>query len=331
MDRKAMKEKLRLEVERQRQKNEAVRRKFDGTRDHFYDAVRRALGEGRGEVGVMKHRLIVNADLVFDPFTDRITRSGRSTMQTIANNLNRFIQQLPEQSDWTLEVDVHACDSDIEERMFPSTMAQTKAQGEVLRDVLISSGIPTSRLLINAYGKEQTIDKRKNSEQGAKRNRRIEIRLSDPNFPADPKDVEPAEVEDEEPGWKSINPADEAEKARSTDSQRPGTPVPRAVSGAAAGAPTAPASGRGLHPPRMPADNWPPPMAESNGADRQPSKKPADNWPAPSPGAPKQTERQPVMVPMENKGKDSPSEEGENQTLFDRSRSTHTWERKVGW
>ena len=171
----------------------------------FYNGVRKQLGENRGDMAVQKNRFILQADLVFEPFTDTITRQGRSVLLVVSRGLTKATDALPDElrGNWTFQLDVHSCASDLLEAQFASADELTEAQLTKLRKFFAEQGFLGDRVLLNAYGDGAPMDPREN-ERAFKKNRRIEFRLADPDEAFHADDVEPAEPADEI-GWRQID------------------------------------------------------------------------------------------------------------------------------
>jgi len=163
--------------------------KIDPFRVQLYDTVRRALGAERNDIGFVKDRMILQADIVFEPFTADLSRMGRSVMQTLGNSLNRIAREIPTAIPWNLEIDIHSCASEVMNAQFPDKESQTQAQAMALREFFMDQGFPNSNILINAYGDSQLLDKVMN-ERAARRNRRVEVRLANPCQPYERDDVD---------------------------------------------------------------------------------------------------------------------------------------------
>ena len=210
------------EIERQRRRMEEQSRRIDHFRDNFYTSVRRALGEARGDIGVVRHRFVVQADVLFEPFSDEMPRMGKSALQAICAALSRVTGRMPDdlQRGWTLQIDVHSCRSDVMQPKFPDKMRQTEAQAIVLKGVFAENGVAPNKLVVNAYGDLAPMDNR-DDEKAMRKNRRVEIRLADPGHPIHPDEVDPAEPK-KELGWTSINPTvPGADRVSDRDADRP--------------------------------------------------------------------------------------------------------------
>lgn len=174
-------------------------------RDRFFASVRRALGENRGDMAVLDGRFIIQADLVFDPFTDTLNRPGKSVLQVIARGLTKTVGVLPDdlRSRWVFQLDIHSCASQLLESAYADKRALTQAQRASLAAFLADQGVHGDRVVLNAYGDMAPMD-RGRSEKSLRKNRRIEFSLINPfeSVPAD--DVEPAEAKDEI-GWRQID------------------------------------------------------------------------------------------------------------------------------
>ncbi|MEM6490897.1 MAG: hypothetical protein AAF684_03205 [Pseudomonadota bacterium] len=193
-------------------------------RERLYASVRRALGENRGDMAVIGRRFIIQADLIFEPFTDVINRPGRTVLQVLARGLTRLVPQLPEdlRHRWVLTFDIHCCDSDLLESQFPDKRALTQAQRARVAKFLADLGLHGDRILVNAYADMAPLD-RGRTEKAQRKNRRIEFSLVNP-FEATPaEEVEPAEAADEV-GWRQID--QRKERARGPTQIRTGTAPP---------------------------------------------------------------------------------------------------------
>jgi len=190
-------------------------------RDRFFASVRRALGENRGDMAVLDRRFIIQADLVFDPFTDMLNRPGKSVLQVIARGLTKTVGVLPDdlRGRWVFQLDIHSCASELLESPYADKRALTEAQRASLSAFLADQGVHGDRIIFNAYGDTAPMD-RGRSEKSLRKNRRIEFSLINPfeSFPAD--DVEPAEPKDEI-GWQQIDT--KKERARGPNAVRKGT------------------------------------------------------------------------------------------------------------
>lgn len=171
----------------------------------FYTGVRKALGENRGDMGIQRDRFILQADIVFEPFTDTMTRPGRSVMLVLTRGLTKITDSLPDdlRSKWTFQLDMHSCASDLLEAQFDDAQTLTDAQLSKLRAFLAEQGFVGDRVLLNSYGDTAPMDTREN-ERAYKKNRRLEFRLADPGEPIPAEQVEPAEPKDEI-GWRQID------------------------------------------------------------------------------------------------------------------------------
>lgn len=171
----------------------------------FYAGVRKALGENRGDISIQRGRFILQADLVFEPFTDAVTRMGRSVLNVMARGLGRTTEALPDdlRAGWVFALDVHSCASDLLGAKFPNAAELTAAQLKPIQKFFFEQGFVGNRVLFNAYGDSCPLDPRP-SDRAFRKNRRIEFRLYDPAEPIPHEDVEPAAPKDEI-GWDHID------------------------------------------------------------------------------------------------------------------------------
>lgn len=180
-------------------------RKISDFSPRFYSGVRKALGENRGDMAIQRDRFILQADIVFAPFTDTMTRPGRSVMLVLTRGLTKITDSLPDdlRARWTLQLDMHSCASDLLEAQFDDAQTLTEAQLSKIRKFLAEQGFVGDRVLLNAYGDTAPMDAREN-DRAYRKNRRLEFRLADPDEPTPADQVELAEPKDEI-GWRQID------------------------------------------------------------------------------------------------------------------------------
>lgn len=149
-------------------------------RSTFFESVQRALGEERQDIKMRDKALVLEADAMFETNTADLHREGRSIVNVVSNAATRVGNDIGGAAEWVLQIDLHACGSP--GGPFASKQALTEAQGAAIQGVLGESAFPSAHLVINAYGEDAPVDRR-GPDAAHRRNRRVEIRFTDPNTP----------------------------------------------------------------------------------------------------------------------------------------------------
>ena len=98
-------------------------------------------------------------------------------MKKIAKSLIDISKIIPREIDWVLRIDGHTDKRPIFNNNFPSNWHLSSSRAIKIVNFLISQGIPPSRLVAAGFGEYHPITDG-DSEQAYKKNRRIEIKLT---------------------------------------------------------------------------------------------------------------------------------------------------------
>ena len=96
----------------------------------------------------------------------------------IASKLLDVTKQIPQDIAWVLRVDGHTDVRPIVTSQFPSNWALSAARAISVVQYLISKGVSPQRLVAAGFGEFQPLDTA-NTEEAYKRNRRIELKLTE--------------------------------------------------------------------------------------------------------------------------------------------------------
>jgi chemotaxis protein MotB len=147
-------------------------------RSEFFGRLREALGD-HPDIRIVGDRFVFPAELLFPTASATLIPEGRRQIERLAETLKTVTRKIPSDIDWILRVDGHTDRRPIQTARFPSNWELSTARALSVTNYLISQGIPPMRLAATGFGEFRPLDDRI-SEKAYKRNRRIEIKLTQP-------------------------------------------------------------------------------------------------------------------------------------------------------
>ena len=160
--------------------NSALARKVEELqrfKSEFFGRVRELI-KGRPEIRVVGDRFVFQSEVLFSTGSVEIGPKGQLEMVRLAATLMEIEKSLPTDIDWILQIEGHTDNLPVKNGQIykDNWELSTKRALSVLR-YLIKQGIEPSRLSASGYGSFQPVDK-KNNPQARKKNRRIEMKIT---------------------------------------------------------------------------------------------------------------------------------------------------------
>lgn len=145
-------------------------------RSEFFGRLRQILGD-RQDIQIVNDRFVFQAEVLFDSGSAELGAAGRSRLVQAANTLMELAKDIPVEIDWVLQVEGHTDNLPITSDQYPSNWELSTARALSVVKYLIQQGVPANRLSAAGFGQFQPLDPR-NDEIGRRRNRRIELKLT---------------------------------------------------------------------------------------------------------------------------------------------------------
>jgi chemotaxis protein MotB len=145
-------------------------------RSEFFGRLRQALGD-RADVRIVGDRFVFQSEVLFASGAATIELEGGRQLRQLADVLRDVTARLPTDLDWVLQVTGHTDRRPIATREFPSNWELSSARAISVVRFLMANGLPAERLQAAGMAEFQPIDER-DDEVGWRRNRRIELRLT---------------------------------------------------------------------------------------------------------------------------------------------------------
>jgi chemotaxis protein MotB len=145
-------------------------------RSEFFGRLREVLGN-RQDIRIVGDRFIFQSEVLFGTGQAVLGEEGRAQILQVAETLLDVSQRIPEEIDWILQVEGHTDRVPINTPLYPSNWELSTARAISVIRLLLDSGIPADRLSAAGFGEFQPLES-EDSETAYRRNRRIEIRLT---------------------------------------------------------------------------------------------------------------------------------------------------------
>src|SRR5918996_1502316 len=147
-------------------------------RSEFFGRLRQLIGD-RPDVRVVGDRFVFQSEVLFPTASAEIGANGRDELRKLAQSLREITAEMPTDLPWVLQIDGHTDRRPIRTPEFPSNWELSTARAINVGRFLIDEGIPPERVAVAGFGAFHPIDDR-NDEIAYRRNRRIEIKLTNP-------------------------------------------------------------------------------------------------------------------------------------------------------
>jgi chemotaxis protein MotB len=145
-------------------------------RSEFFGRLRDILGSQKG-VRIVGDRFVFQSEVLFAKGAASIGNAGKGQLLQLAKTLLEISKKIPTDIDWVLRIDGHTDKDPIKTSRFPSNWELSSARAISVVQLLINQGLPPKRLAAAGFGEFQPLENR-NDEIGKRRNRRIELKLT---------------------------------------------------------------------------------------------------------------------------------------------------------
>src|SRR4051812_16461945 len=146
-------------------------------RSEFFGRLRKILGD-RPDIRIVGDRFVFQSEVFFDTGQATLLPEGRAELDTLATALIELDKKIPNEIPWVLRVDGHTDVRPVSGANFKSNWDLSAARSISVVQYLVSLGVPAQRLVAAGFGEFQPLDTA-NTEEAYKRNRRIELKLTE--------------------------------------------------------------------------------------------------------------------------------------------------------
>jgi chemotaxis protein MotB len=146
-------------------------------RSEFFGRLRTILGD-RPDIRVVGDRFVFQSEVFFDTGQATLLPEGRAELDKLADALKDLDKKIPSEIPWVLRVDGHTDVRPISSPQYKSNWELSADRAISVVQYLVSLGVPPQRLVAAGFGEFQPLDPG-NTEEAYKRNRRIELKLTE--------------------------------------------------------------------------------------------------------------------------------------------------------
>jgi len=147
-------------------------------RSEFFGRLRETLGDQAG-LRIEGDRFVFQSELLFASGSAELGKPGQKQLLKLAKSLRTVAKKIPADIEWILRVDGHTDRRAIKTPLYASNWELSSARAISIVKYLVKQGIQPSRLAAAGFGEFHPLDMKRN-QRAYQRNRRIEIKLTQP-------------------------------------------------------------------------------------------------------------------------------------------------------
>jgi chemotaxis protein MotB len=146
-------------------------------RSEFFGKLREILGD-RPDIRVVGDRFVFQAEVLFPPGSADLSDNAKKELEPVIGALKQIAAKIPPDINWILQVEGHTDHRPISTPQFQSNWELSTERAISVVRFAIEQGIPAIRLAAAGFADQQPIDPH-NSDDAYRRNRRIELKLTE--------------------------------------------------------------------------------------------------------------------------------------------------------
>src|SRR6266567_2741000 len=146
-------------------------------RSEFFGRLREIIGN-RADVRIVGDRFVFQSEVLFEQGSAELADTAKDQLDPVITALQEISQKIPPDINWVLRIDGHTDRRPINTAQFPSNWELSTARAISVVRYAIDKGIPPNRLTVAGFADKQPLDLG-NSEEAYRRNRRIEMKLTE--------------------------------------------------------------------------------------------------------------------------------------------------------
>jgi chemotaxis protein MotB len=146
-------------------------------RSEFFGRLREILGN-RPDIRIVGDRFVFQSEVLFDAGSAALRPEALPALDKVADALRDLEKNIPRDIAWIVRIDGHTDARPISTAQFPSNWELSSARATSVVQYMISKGISPQHLVAAGFGEFQPLDAG-TSEEALRRNRRIELKLTE--------------------------------------------------------------------------------------------------------------------------------------------------------
>jgi chemotaxis protein MotB len=146
-------------------------------RSEFFGRLREILGD-RPDIRIVGDRFVFQSEVLFSPGSAELGDDAKKQLAQVIGALKEVSAKIPSDINWILQIEGHTDRRPISTAQFPSNWELSTGRAMSVVRFAIEQGIPPARLAAAGFADQQPLDPG-NTEDAHRRNRRIELKLTE--------------------------------------------------------------------------------------------------------------------------------------------------------
>ena len=147
-------------------------------KSEFFGRLREILGNTKG-VQIVGDRFIFQSEVLFESGSAEIGINGVNELNKLSKILLDITEKIPNDIPWVLQIQGHTDQNPISTFLYPSNWELSSARAISVGRVLINAGINADKISVAGFAEFQPLEIG-DDEESLRKNRRIEIKLTQP-------------------------------------------------------------------------------------------------------------------------------------------------------
>ena len=147
-------------------------------RSEFFGKLKKVIGQEK-EIIIVGDRFVLQSEIFFTSGSSFVEETGKSKIIEIASLLKSITTKIPKNIDWLIQVEGHTDNVPIANKEYPSNWELSTARAISVAKIMIENGIQSKRINVAGYGEFRPLVEN-NSKSNREKNRRIELKLTQP-------------------------------------------------------------------------------------------------------------------------------------------------------
>lgn len=147
-------------------------------RSEFFGRLKEAIGNQK-EINIVGDRFVLQSEIFFKSGAANLGEEGQKKIIEITNILKSISNKIPDSIDWIIQVEGHTDNIPISTKDFPSNWELSVARAIEVAKIMMQYGIQSNRINVAGYGEFKPLFLN-NSKSNREKNRRIELKLTQP-------------------------------------------------------------------------------------------------------------------------------------------------------
>ena len=147
-------------------------------RSEFFGKLKEVIGNEK-EISIVGDRFVLQSEIFFKSGSANLGNTGQKKIVEITNKLKTIFSKIPQNIDWDIQVEGQTDNIPKATANFPSNWELSVARAIKVAKIMMQNGVQSNRINVAGYGEFRPLVAN-NSKNNREKNRRIELKLTQP-------------------------------------------------------------------------------------------------------------------------------------------------------